>query len=90
MRPAGCRTRLHCSTVFPANSSGVASISPPRLIGGAVSVAAQDAVVDTKGKTDGHDQTEIETRKSHSQNLDSRKTSSEGARNSPLEARALC
>ena len=61
---------------------------PPRPLGGAVSVAAQDAVVDAKGKTDGHHQIEIETRKVRSQNFIFSETTGEAARAHGAEAYA--
>jgi len=39
--------QIICSTGFPANSIRLRSPTPPRPIGGAVSVAARDAVGDT-------------------------------------------
>jgi hypothetical protein len=61
MRPDGCKTPPRYSAAFPANSTRLPSSSPPRPIGGAVSVAARDAVVDTKGEPNGHHQIEVET-----------------------------
>jgi hypothetical protein len=61
MRPDGCKTRPRCSTAFPANSTGLALLAAPP-IGGAVSVAARDAVVDQKGELNGHHGIQAEIR----------------------------
>jgi hypothetical protein len=61
--------RPRCSTGYRANRFELRSSQRPAPVGGAVSVAAHDAVVDTKEEPDGHHETEIETRKIRSQSF---------------------